>query len=260
MVVGHEIWHVAVAPPSSLDDGLVSKVVSIVGKSPYETRLRLTGKIPKIIANFDNLPRAESATRNLSELGLRVITVSDSRLRKPAEIFKARSLRFDGLAVTFLDRSGQSKTLQAADLFLILSVKMHTVTETQSIKITRKINIAATILTGGIPIPKKVKEKITNTSYQTESFIRLYDGTSPEFAVQISQAAFDYSFLGSEMSSSAAANFVIAVKKIREALPQVIFDDSLIDPFGANVPATMALESMEANCKLVYWYHKAAKS
>jgi hypothetical protein len=206
MVAGNEIWHVAVAPYASLDDDQINKVGSIVGKSLYETRLRLTGKIPKIIANFDNLQLAESATKKLTELGLVVITVSDSTLRKPTQIFKARNLRFDGLAVTFIDRNGQTKTLQAADLFLILSVKMRTYIETEVIKTTRKLNITATVLTGGIPVLKKVKEKITNTTYQTESFLRLYDGTSPETAVRISQGEFDYSFLGSEMGSSAAAN------------------------------------------------------
>jgi hypothetical protein len=115
-------------------------------------------------------------------------------------------------------------------------------------------------LTGGIPIMKKVEKKTTARSFQTESFIRVYGGTSPEPVVQIPQHDFDYSFLGTEMVSSATANFGTAIKKLREVFPQAIFDDSLIEPFGANMPATMVQDSIESNCKLIYWYHQAVSN
>ena len=107
---------------------------------------------------------------------------------------------------------------------------------------------------------KKVKQKTTTRSVQTESFIRLYCRASPQPAVQIPQHDFDYSFLGPEMVPSAAANINIAIRKIREAFPQAIFDDSLIEPFGANMPATMMQETIEDNCKLIYWYHRAVSN
>jgi hypothetical protein len=83
---------------------------------------------------------------------------------------------------------------------------------------------------------------------------------SPELAVEILQDDFDYSFLGTEMVSSATANFSIAIRKIREAFPQAIFDDSLIEPFGANMPDTIVQDSIESNCKLLYWYHQAVNN
>jgi hypothetical protein len=62
------------------------------------------------------------------------------------------------------------------------------------------------------------------------------------------------------MVSSAAANFNIAIRKIREAFPQAIFDDRLTEPFGADVSASIAKENIEANCKLIYWYHQAVSN
>jgi hypothetical protein len=256
----NEVVHVAVAPPATLDEELVKKVAAVVGKSPYETRLRLTGKIPKIIANYDILQQAELTTKSLKELGLVVILFTDSELRKPWQIFKARNLKFEEQAITFCDRSGQARRMEAREAFLILSARMQAYTDTEVIKTTRKLNVTATLLTGGIPIMKKVEKKTTTRSFQTESFVRLYGRTSPEPAVQIPQHDFDYSFLGTEMVSSAAANFGIAIRKIREAFPQAIFDDSLIEPFGANMPATMVQDSIESNCKLIYWYHQAVRN
>jgi hypothetical protein len=256
----YEVVHVAVAAPAVLDEGLVRKVSEIIGKNLYETRIRLTGKIPKIIANYSTMQLAELASQILRGLGLVVIVFTDSELRKPWQIYKARSLKFEEQAITFYDRNGQARRMEAGEAFLILSGKMEAYTEKETTKIVKKLNVPLTLLTGGIPIHKKVKEKTVSRSFQNESFLRLYDRTSPEQAIEMSQHGFDYSFLGTEMVTSATANFSIAIKKIRGALPQAIFDDRLIDPFGANMPTTMAQENIESNCKLLYWYHQAVSS
>ena len=259
-MAGNEVVHVAVASPTTLEEELVKEVAAVVGRTPYETRLRLTGKIPKIIANYGTMQQAESAAQNMRGLGLVVILFTDSELRKPWQIFKARNLKLEEQAITFCDRSGQARRMEAGEAFLIINARMQAYTDTEVVKTTRKLNVTATLLTGGIPIRKKVTEKTTVRSFQNESFIRLYSRTSPEPAVQIPQHDFDYSFLGTEMVPLAAANFSIAIRKIREAFPQAIFDDSLIEPFGANMPATMVQDTIEDNCKLIYWYHRAVSN
>ena len=257
MAAEYEVVHVATAPPAVLDEELLKAVAAIVNKSLYETRLRLAGKIPKIIANYDTMLKAESASKSLKGLGLVVIVFSDSELRKSSQIFKAHSLKFEEPAIIFCTRGGQVRRMEASEAFLILSARMQAYTETEVITKVRKLNVTATLLTGGIPITKKVEKKTTKTSYQTESFVRLYGRVSMESVVEILQHDFDYSFLGVEMASSAVANFGIAIRKIREAFPQAIFDDRLIEPLKANVPAATAQDTIEDNCKLIYWYHQA---
>ncbi len=253
----YDVVHVAIGPPAVLDEELVKKVSEIIGKNPYETRLRLAGKMPKTIANYDTKQQGESTIKSLTELGLVGIIFMDSELRKPWQIFRARSLKFEEQAITFCDRSGQARRIEASELFLILAGRVQAYTDTDIIKTTRKLNVSATLLTGGIPITKKVKEKTTTRSFQTENFIRIYGRTSPEPVVQIPQHDFDYSFLGTEMVSSAAANFSSAIRKIREAFPGAIFDDSLMEPLGAAMRADMVQDSFESNCKLIYWFHQA---
>jgi hypothetical protein len=252
----YEVMHVAIAPPAMLEEELIKKVAAIIAKDPYETRLRLTGKIPKIIANYDTMQTAESAARSLRELGLVVIVCADSELRKYSPRYKAHTLKFEEQAVLFWDRSGRERRVEASEVFLIISGRMQTYTETEITTTTKKLNVAATVLTGGIPIMKKVKEKTRDKSYQTESFVRLYDGMSSEPIVVILQHDFDYSFLESEMVSSSVTNFNSTVKKIRGAFPQVIFDDRLVEPFGANIPAAISQDNIEMNCKLIYFYHR----
>jgi len=256
----YEVVHVAIAPPATLEEELVKKVAAIVAKNLYETRLHLAGKIPKMIAHYDTMPMAESTAQSLRALGLVVIVCTDSELRKSSQRYKAHTLRFDEQAVIFHDRSGQARRMESMESFLILSGRMQTYTETEVTTTLKKLNVPATILTGGIPISKKVKQKTTKKSFQTESFVRLYDRTSPEPIVEILQHDFDYSFLGVEMVSSAVANFGTTIRKIKDALPQAIFDDRLVEPFGGDVHSSMPQDNIEMNCKLIYWYHQAVSN
>ena len=254
----NDVVHIAIAPPATLEQELVKKVAAIVAKSPYEARLRLTGKIPRIIANYGTMQEAESTARSLRELGLVVVVCTESELRKPSQIYRTQTIKFEERVVLFWDKSGQARRVGAGETFLILRGRMQTETQTEVTNTRRKLNVGATLLMGGIPISKKVKEKVTRKSYQTESFVRLYGKVSPELALEILQQDFDFSFLGTEMTSSSVTNFNAAIGKIREAFPEAIFDDRLVDPFGADTHSAVSQDNIDMNCKLIYWYHKAA--
>jgi hypothetical protein len=51
-------------------------------------------------------------------------------------------------------------------------------------------------------------------------------------------------------------NFNTTIKKIKDAFSKAIFDDRLVEPFGAKVPATMPQDNIEMSCKLIYFYHR----
>jgi hypothetical protein len=262
LMTENDVVHVAVAPPPMVDEELVKKVAAIVAKNLYETRLRLAGKIPKIIANYADMHMAESTARSLRELGLMVVVFTESELRKSPQIYRARTLKFDGQAVTFWDRIGQARRMESGDVFLIISGRMQICTETEVTTTVKKLDVTKTLIFGGgvIPIPKTVKEKTTKRSFQTESFVRLYGRTPQEPVVQLLQHDFDYSFLGADMVSSSTANFNNTVKKIRDVFPEAIFDDRLVKPFGTDMSSAIPQDDIEMNCKLVYWYYQAVRN
>jgi hypothetical protein len=257
-----EVVHVAIAPPPMVEEDLIKKVAAIVSKNLYETRLRLAGKIPKIIANYADMQMAESTAGSLRELGLVTVVFTESELRKSPQIYRARTLKFDEQAVMFWDKSGQVRRMESSEVFLIINGRMQICTETEVTTTIKKLNVPATLILGGgvIPIPKKVKEKTTKKSFQNESFVRFYGRTSPESVVELLQHGFDYSILGMEMVSSSVANFNTVVKKIRDALPEAIFDDRLVKPFGTDMSSAIPQDDIEMNCKLVYWYRQAVSN
>ena len=256
-MVSNEIVHVAVAPPARLEENLIKQVAAIVNKNLYETRLLLSGKIPKIIAHHNSMQIAESTATSLRVLGLVAIVCKDSELRKPSQMYRANTMKFEERAVLFRDRGGQSRRMESRDVFLIITGRMQNYTEVELTKTSKKLNLTATILTGGIPIRRTVKEKISDMSLQTDYFMRLYNQTSPEPSVEILQHGFDYSCLGAQMAASSVANFGAIVTRIKYMFTEAIFDDRLTEPFRVHAPSTIPQQSTDIDCKLIYLYYRA---
>lgn len=258
-MAANEIVHVAIAPSDRLEESLIKQVAAIVDRDFYGMRLILAGKIPKIIAHYDTAQMAESTAQSLRALGLVVIVCKDSKLRKSSQRYKAHTLKFEEQAVLFWDKSGQARRMESRDAFLMIKGRIQTCTETEITSTRMKFNLPATVLTG-MPIWRKVKEKTSDKSLQTEYFMRLYNQTSSEPNVEILQHDFDYSFLGAELASSSLANFGTVVMGIRDTFPRAVFDDRLTAPFAIYITSTTPLDRLEINCKLIYLYHQAVSN
>src|SRR5512136_591858 len=125
----HEVIHIAVAPPASLDANLVRSVATAINESPFQTRLLLAGEVPKVIAHYDSMQTAESIMRNLRDLGLVVVACRDSELRRFRQTFKAQTLEFREKEILFRDSAGREKRIAESDIFLILVGRIKTSVE-----------------------------------------------------------------------------------------------------------------------------------
>ena len=102
----NNIARILVAPPDKLETNLVKEAALILNKDPYETRLLLSGKIPKLITYYPNLHEAESIANRLKALGLVAVVCSDKDLREaPSTRFTARAMKFGDREITFWDNN-----------------------------------------------------------------------------------------------------------------------------------------------------------
>jgi hypothetical protein len=255
-VADDEIIHVAVAPPAGADASLVKNVAAIINRGPYDTRLLLAGEIPKIVAHCGSQQQAESIVQNLRGLGLAAIACKDSELRRFPQPFEAQTLGFGEKEVLFRDSAGGEKRVVAKNVFLILVGKMETSVELETTKTKTKFNLSMTLLTG-IPVWRKVEEKSTTRSTNTEYFARLYEPKSPDPGVEMVQHNLNYAFLGAELAASSFTNFGTVVRRLRVVFPKAIFDDRLAKP--AALAASSSREGIEINCRLIYLFHKFHK-
>ena len=256
-MVGDGIVHVAVTPPGTSDVNLIKNVAAIVNKDAYETRLLLTGEIPKIIAHYHDKQAAESIAQRLKDLGLVAFVCRDSELHRPFQSFRAHTLEFGEGEVIFRDKGCQAKIMKPSDVFMILKGTLQIYAEAEATRTEMKLRLGATLLMGGIPVWRKVTEKTKGMPIQTEYFARLYSRESSEPSVEILQHHMNYSFLGAEMAPSSLANLNTIVTKIREVFPRAVFDDRLMKLPMADVSLTRVRDDLEVNCKLIYLYHLA---
>lgn len=254
-MTGHNIVHVALDPPELLEVSLIKQVAVILNKDAYESRLLLSGKIPKLIAHFDTSEAAESTVKALTSIGLAAVTLADSELHKLSTStteFAAHSLSFGEGEVRFSAKNGTVKTISTKDLLLILYGKMRIPITTKRTRTKMKLSMSATLMTGGIPVWRKSEENVEDISFQTEYFMRLYDWLQPEPKIEVFESKFDYAFLGTKIAPSSSANLRMLVLELKRMFPKAVFDSRLTD----YTPITQGNE-MELTCKLIYLCHRA---
>ena len=248
--------HVAIAPPKVLEQGLVEEAASVLNKETSDTRLLLAGDIPKIVAHCQDRQAADLMAEKLRGLGLAAIAVGDPELYGQGQRFDARTIEFHEGAVLFRDKRGQVRKMESEKVFLILKGRARSRVEAKDEKTKMKLNLPATLLTGGIPIWRTVRERTTAAPVSSQRFAWICERHSWETSVEIPEAQVDYSFLGAEMTSS-TTNFETLIARLRTVFPQAIFDDRLTRHPTASAASARALDSIEVRLRLVYMFHVA---
>jgi len=249
-----ETIHVAIAPPGPLEPGLVEQVAAIVGRDVADTRLLLAGDIPKVIAHSQSADAAESMAGGLRGLGLAAVVCRHSQLYDPAHGLRAHAVEFGEGGVCFRDKAGGEKRMGAEEAFLLLVGKTRSPGEEGEPKTRRKLNLPATILTGGIPIWKTVREQAMGSSGRTAYFARVYDRQSWRTGVEILQDGTDYSCLGEEKTFSPLANFNSLMRKLRAAFPGAAFDERLAQRPETSSPSARWPDGVEIKCRLIHLF------
>jgi hypothetical protein len=253
-----KVYHVAIMPPQEASASLISQVSAIASQPDYQVRMMLAGRLPKFIAHFRDESAAKTAVNSLRDLKLTAFTITESELRRPvAPKLIARSITMEGEDSIFTSRDGTTKSMNRADVFLILtgrrtsSVGGETTTTT-----TMKVNLPATLLTGGIPVMKRVTTKTEETQKTAEQFIRLYLRESDIPEAEVRQFDFDYSFLGEKKGPTATGNIAVATDVLRRFFDQAYFDDRLLTGFISEAKSISGIDLGEQACVLLLRYYK----
>jgi hypothetical protein len=246
-----------VLPPDAVEADIAKRVAVIIRKELFETHLLLSGKMPKIITQFNTLPEAEKAAQELRGLGLTALVSSDEALRHSQPGFRTNTLSIGDNGITCRDRSGKTLEITAADVFLVLAGKVEIRQDIEVREEKSKLNVPATLITGGIPIRRKVTETHTVTSNRTEYFIRIYNQDPSGYYAEIRQYDFDYGCLGQNIAPTSLANFNTLAARIRETFPRALFDDSFIKYSGAGISDDPYWSKVDILCKLAFLFHRS---
>lgn len=196
----HQVIHLAVEPPASLTAELVAGAAGVLQREPCDTRLMLTGEVPKIIAHYQDVSEAETTAGKLRALGIQAMVVPGALLDSYGHILKACEMEIRLQSFLFKDEAGSEMKLNAGDIGLIIKGCLRESLERTDTRQKLRFNLAGTLLAGGIPIFRNVSEKTTARSVQAEYFIRLYPREPGSPVVDIYRELMNYVSWGKNCS------------------------------------------------------------
>lgn len=254
-----DIGHVAAEPPPDLSPELIARAAAVLDRAPCDIRLLLAGRVPKLIAHFDNFARAEAAAGNLRAAGLTALALSDASLRLEQPVFMAREMDFTAGELVFTGDAGQRRVMEKGKVFLIVEgIGRRTERVETAVQKTR-FSPGATLLAGGIPIWRTRTETTSSESVTAEPFIRLYEASPQAPPVVISRELLkSFAFLGGGLSGSSAVNLRKTAEVIRAECPQAGYDNRLSRPAAAVSYTGRPDEDIEMNCRLIFLFRAAS--
>ena len=158
---------------------VIQTVSDILGTTAFEAQQRMIGGGPAVIAHFADLHKAEEISSRLNQNGIAALVVDAAAAQEKSGYFIVRSSKLSDLSlyIEAIDGKHAEVPYETVDLFLPgISASVHSETKTVT---EHKINVGMTILTGGIPIPKKVKHQEELKSEQRNRVLYLYAENCP---------------------------------------------------------------------------------
>ena len=209
---------------------LVQAISGVLGITVFEARQRIIGGGPSVVAGFADPQHALALSEKLNQNGIATIVVDATEIIRRASRFICRRFELNEslLRVETSDRQRAEISYSEIDLLLpamsiVAYSEKKTVTE-------RKISVGKTILSGGIPMSKKVKHEEVVTTEERTKVLYLYAGN--RLPIVFSQDGMTYDGLGAAMKLSRELNFAYLVSELRRLSPGAVYDDRLVKRVG----------------------------
>ncbi len=209
---------------------LVQAISGVLGITVFEARQRIIGGGPAVVASFADPQQALALSERLNQNGIGTMVVDATEIIRRASHFIVRRFELSEslLRIETGDRQRTEISYNEIDLLLpamsiVAYSEKKTVTE-------RKISVGKTILSGGIPMSKKVKHEQVVTTEERGKVLYLYAGSRPP--IVFSQDGMTYDGLGAAMKISRELNFAYLISELRRLCPGAVYDDRLLKRVG----------------------------
>jgi hypothetical protein len=207
-------------------DAEAQALAARLGKTAYETRLKLLGGFPaSVLSTVDR----ELAFQTLSELesrGHEAVVLDSATLVANERMPAIRRFRFEPDAIV-LDDPNASR-LPASDVAALLRAVHHTRTDLRAEVQTKSFSVGRALMTGGLMSSKTTKSEERSSSTDTEPVLYAFrrSGDTPWI---LRERGTNYSALGPELGPSSMQNFLTTVRRLRELAPHAVYDERLLE-------------------------------
>jgi hypothetical protein len=209
---------------------LIQALAVTLGITAYEMRQRMIGGGPAVVANFADPQTARNMAEKLNQSGVATLIIDADAVRSKASRFVVRRFEMKERSLRIEASDGQCAEIAYEDIDLLLP-GTRIIGQSKTITVTeRKLSIGKTLLTGGIPMMKKVERQEEVSTEERDNILYLYAGErSP---VVFSQTGMSYDGLGAAMKLSRELNFSYLKSELRRLCLATGYDDRLLNRLG----------------------------
>jgi hypothetical protein len=209
---------------------LVQAISSALGIMDFEARQRMIGNGPAVVANFADPQQALTLAEKLNQNKIATLVVDVTAVRNRAGHFIVRRFELNEGSMRIETGDRHSAEIPYGEIDLLLpstSIVEHSETKTVT---ERRLSVGKTILSGGIPMSKKVKRQEEVTTEERMKVLYLYAGN--RLPIVFSQNGMIYDGLGAAMKLSRELNFTYLISELRRLSPGAVYDDRLRNRVG----------------------------
>ena len=209
---------------------LVQAISSTLGITVFEARQRMIGGGPAVVASFADPQQALAMAKRLNQSGIATLVVDAAEVRGRAGYLIVRRFELNDASMRIEQGDGQRAEIPYGEIDLLLpSTSIVRYSEKRTVT-ERKLSVGKTILSGGIPLSKKVKHEEEMTTEERGKVLYLYAGNRPP--IVFSQDGMTYDGLGAAMKLSRELNFTYVISELRRLSPGAVYDDRLRNRVG----------------------------
>ena len=201
------------------------------GISAYEARTRLSGELPRIVGVLADPAAAGALVQGLLADGFVAAALDAAAIEHDDARDIVKSMDFGPESVTAALRGLRTRTIDYADIGVIIQGMRIGVTTTTEETRSKKFDAGRAILSGGLVMRKSVTTTSTKTSEAREGFVYVYARSGgPSLAVY--ERSTNYAFLGAALQPSSMANLLRVVDELHRRAPDARVDTRLTRPVG----------------------------
>jgi hypothetical protein len=209
---------------------LVQAIAVASGMTAYEARQRMIGGGPSLLASFAEPELARSLSIKLTGAGVGSFVVDTTLFRSDHAQFAVRRFELGERALHLEAVDGLTAEIPYGEVELLLpGTRISGQTESKTIT-ERKFSLGRTVLSGGIPLTKKVSRQEEVTTEDRTKCLYLYARRQPQ--VIFRQSGMSYDGFGAAMKLSQELNFAYLINELRRLCGAAAFDERLVNRLG----------------------------
>ena len=205
---------------------LAQLISETLGNTVFDAQQRLAAGSPSVLVKYGSYKDARELEKRLNQNGIPTLVVDAEEVQQRTGqlIVEHFEFRESSLYIETINRRKGEISFRDIDLLLpVTGTTVHSETKTYT---ERKFSIGKTLLTGGIPMSKKVEHQQNVETVKRSKTLFVYIKRLREPAV-FRQNKLNFEDLGEAMKISREQNFFYLMSELHRLSPGVVYDDRL---------------------------------